>query len=187
MTREGAAPGMISALTRAALGASLVAVLSAGSLAAQEPAAPPPSSSEKSGARPEVHDLLPDLGRIGSEVGIVVGASWKPYAVGRGFAIGGFLDVPPPPPGLALRAQVYDQVPRPRALPPLLRGRPRHGGGDLQLLRQAITIEQAAQDAYTALISQIRTRDYLLSAAFILVDEVRHTTVWRRVLGLRIY
>ncbi len=56
-----------------------------------------------------------------------------------------------------------------------------------QLLRQAITIEQAAQDAYTAFISQIRTRDYLLSAAFILVDEVRHTTVWRRVLGLRIY
>ena len=56
-----------------------------------------------------------------------------------------------------------------------------------QLLRQAVAIEQAAQDAYLALISQIRTRDYLLSAAFILVDEVRHLTVWRRVLGLAIY
>jgi hypothetical protein len=59
-------------------------------------------------------------------------------------------------------------------------------GGDT-VLRQAVEIELLAQDAYTALISQIRTRDYLLSAAFILVDEVRHLTVWRRVLGLKIY
>lgn len=54
-------------------------------------------------------------------------------------------------------------------------------------IRQALEIEIAAQRAYTSLISQIRTKDYLLSAAFILVDEVRHMTVWRRVLGLRIY
>jgi len=54
-------------------------------------------------------------------------------------------------------------------------------------VRQALLIEVAAQEAYTALISQIDTRDYLLSAAFILVDEVRHMTVWRRVLGLKIY
>ena len=56
-----------------------------------------------------------------------------------------------------------------------------------RLIEQALEIEIAAQQAYTALISQIRTRDYLLSAAFILVDEVRHMTVWRRVLGLKIY
>src|SRR5262245_15752875 len=56
-----------------------------------------------------------------------------------------------------------------------------------QLLRQALSIELAAQHAYTALISQIRARDYLLSAAFVLVDEVRHATVWRRVLGITIY
>lgn len=55
------------------------------------------------------------------------------------------------------------------------------------LLRDAARVELAAQDAYTALISQIRTRDYLLSAAFILVDEVRHLTVWRRALGAPIY
>ncbi|MGE0455854.1 MAG: DUF4439 domain-containing protein [Vicinamibacteria bacterium] len=55
------------------------------------------------------------------------------------------------------------------------------------LLREAARVELAAQDAYTALISQIRTRDYLLSAAFILVDEVRHLTVWRRALGVPIY
>ena len=54
-------------------------------------------------------------------------------------------------------------------------------------IRQALEIEVAAQVAYTGLISQIRTDDYLLSAGFILVDEVRHMTVWRRVLGLNIY
>ena len=54
-------------------------------------------------------------------------------------------------------------------------------------IRQALLIEVAAQDAYAALISQIRTKDYLLSAAFILVDEIRHMTVWQRVLGLKIY
>ena len=54
-------------------------------------------------------------------------------------------------------------------------------------IRLALEIEVAAQLAYTGLIHRIGTRDYLLSAAFILVDEVRHMTVWRRVLGLPIY
>jgi hypothetical protein len=54
-------------------------------------------------------------------------------------------------------------------------------------VQQALEIEIAAQLAYTGLISQIRTDDYLLSAGFILIDEVRHMTVWRRVLGLKIY
>ena len=54
-------------------------------------------------------------------------------------------------------------------------------------IRAALRIEVAAQRAYATLISHIATRDYLLSAAFILVDEVRHMTVWRRVLGLRVY
>lgn len=55
------------------------------------------------------------------------------------------------------------------------------------MLRQALGIEIAAQQAYTALISQIRTKDYLLAASFVLVDEVRHMTVWQRALGARIY
>jgi hypothetical protein len=59
-------------------------------------------------------------------------------------------------------------------------------GGD-DMLRLAVDIELAAQKAYTALISQIRSGDYLLSAAFILIDEVRHLTVWRRSLGQPIY
>jgi rubrerythrin len=56
-----------------------------------------------------------------------------------------------------------------------------------RLIRKALMIELAAQRAYEALIGQIRAKDYLLSAAFILIDEVRHMTVWRRVLGLKIY
>jgi rubrerythrin len=55
------------------------------------------------------------------------------------------------------------------------------------VIRLALEIELAAQKAYTSLISQIRSSDYLLSAGFILIDEVRHLTVWRRVLGFRIY
>jgi hypothetical protein len=62
---------------------------------------------------------------------------------------------------------------------------PRHAGE--AFIRQALEVERAAQRAYSALVSQIGTRDYLLSAAFILVDEVRHITVWRRVLGMSIY
>lgn len=54
-------------------------------------------------------------------------------------------------------------------------------------VREALDVEVAAQRGYTGLISQIRANDYLLSAAFILVDEVRHSTVWQRVLGLKIY
>jgi rubrerythrin len=56
-----------------------------------------------------------------------------------------------------------------------------------QALRKALVVEVAAQSAYAALISRIRAKDYLLSAAFVLVDEVRHMTVWRRVLGISIY
>jgi hypothetical protein len=55
------------------------------------------------------------------------------------------------------------------------------------VIRQALRVEVAAQDAYAALIAQIREKDYLLSAGFILVDEVRHMTVWRHVLGMKVY
>jgi hypothetical protein len=72
----------------------------------------------------------------------------------------------------------------PTALPHYDLGR--FSSGD-DAIRRALEIEVAAQHAYQAVISQIRTKDYLLSAAFILVDEVRHMTVWQRVLGLRIY
>ena len=56
-----------------------------------------------------------------------------------------------------------------------------------RFIRVALEVEGAAQRAYSTLLSRIRSSDYLLSAGFILVDEVRHITVWRRVLGLSIY
>ena len=56
-----------------------------------------------------------------------------------------------------------------------------------RFIRYALEVEGAAQRAYSALLSRIRASDYLLTAGFILVDEVRHITVWRRVLGLSIY
>jgi rubrerythrin len=62
-----------------------------------------------------------------------------------------------------------------------------HAPAGDDFIRLALEIENAAQRAYTTLVSRIRTDDYLLSAAFILIDEVRHMTVWQRVLGLRIY
>lgn len=56
-----------------------------------------------------------------------------------------------------------------------------------RLLKEALTIELVAQDAYLRLIGNIRTSDYQLAAAFILVDEVRHATVWKRATGARLY
>lgn len=54
-------------------------------------------------------------------------------------------------------------------------------------IERLLQIEAAAEAAYLALISQIRTNDYLLTAAFIVVDEARHQTIWRRTLGYSIY
>jgi hypothetical protein len=63
-------------------------------LVAQEPTAPPPPPSARTGGGAMAPELLPDLGRIGSEAGILGGASWNPYEVGLGFHLGGFLNVP---------------------------------------------------------------------------------------------
>lgn len=90
MTRRGRALAWRRAPVRAAaLGLALSALADA-----QEPQASPPATSGKTGGVAEVHELLPDLGRIGSEAGLLGGASWNPYGVGRGFHLGGFLDLP---------------------------------------------------------------------------------------------
>ncbi len=80
--------------TRAALGAPAVVLVLAAGAVAQEPATPPPPTSAKTDGGGAPHELLPDLGHIGSEAGILGGASWNPYGVGRGFHLGGFLTVP---------------------------------------------------------------------------------------------
>ncbi|HET7293664.1 MAG TPA: hypothetical protein VFM88_14665 [Vicinamibacteria bacterium] len=74
--------------------APLAAVLLVAPARAQEPAGgPPPSGSrvEPGGAERE---LLPDIGKIGAEVGLLGGASWNPYEAGSGVVAGGFVDLP---------------------------------------------------------------------------------------------
>jgi opacity protein-like surface antigen len=61
---------------------------------AQAPTGPPPPTSTRPSAGLDVHELLPDIGRIGSEVGAFGGASFNPYDVGPGFDVGGFIDLP---------------------------------------------------------------------------------------------
>lgn len=62
--------------------------------AAQEPTGPPPPTSNRVESGAGVYELLPDLGKIGSQVGLVGGASWNPYETGQGFHAAGFVDLP---------------------------------------------------------------------------------------------
>lgn len=81
-------------LTRPARLLALAVLLGACPLFAQEPAGPPPAPSGRGDAGAHVHELLPDIGRIGAQVGLVLGASWNPYDAGQGFQAGGFIDLP---------------------------------------------------------------------------------------------
>ena len=63
-------------------------------LLAQEPAGPPPAPSGRGDAGSYVHELLPDIGRIGAQVGLIAGASWNPYDAGQGLQVGGYIDLP---------------------------------------------------------------------------------------------
>ena len=59
----------------------------------QEPASPPPASGHGT-AGAEYHELLPDIGRIGAQVGAALGPSWNPYGVGAGWQVAAFIDLP---------------------------------------------------------------------------------------------
>ena len=61
---------------------------------AQGPVGPPPPTSAKPDPGLDVHELLPDIGRIGAEVGVFAGASFNPYGAGTGVTGGGFIDLP---------------------------------------------------------------------------------------------
>ncbi|HXK10605.1 MAG TPA: hypothetical protein VMT70_13225 [Vicinamibacteria bacterium] len=85
----------VSALViRAARAATLSLCLAGASASGQEPKGPPPATSGKDGSGVEVHELLPDIGRIGAEVGAFGGVSFNPYGTGTGFEVGGFIDLP---------------------------------------------------------------------------------------------
>lgn len=75
-------------------GVAWVLVLAAFSMAAQEPEGPPPPSrSGASGAQPGL-ELLPELGRVGAQVGLSLGSAWFPFDAGRGWQGSGFIDLP---------------------------------------------------------------------------------------------
>jgi hypothetical protein len=61
---------------------------------AQDASGPPPPTTSGESAGPEVHELLPEIGLIGAEVGAVAGASWNPYEGGGGAFLAGFIDLP---------------------------------------------------------------------------------------------
>jgi hypothetical protein len=71
----------------------LLAVLPAAA-PAQEPSSPPPPAGGAGQRGPEVHELLPDIGRIGAQAGVMLGASWNPYDVGQGIQAAGYIDLP---------------------------------------------------------------------------------------------
>jgi hypothetical protein len=61
---------------------------------AQEPATPPPPAGGRGSAGTRYIELLPDIGRIGAQVGAALGPSWNPYGVGRGWQVTAFIDLP---------------------------------------------------------------------------------------------
>jgi hypothetical protein len=74
--------------------AALAAALLATPVLAQEPTGAPPASGTAVEPGGAVRELLPGIGKIGAEVGLVFGASWNPYETGSGVVGGGFVDLP---------------------------------------------------------------------------------------------
>jgi opacity protein-like surface antigen len=83
---------MTTARRRAAL--ALLSMLLPAAAAAQQPSGPPPPAGGGGDRGPEVHELLPDIGRIGAQAGVMVGASWNPYDIGQGIQAAGYIDLP---------------------------------------------------------------------------------------------
>jgi opacity protein-like surface antigen len=63
-------------------------------LGQEPPQGPPPPTSNTVELGPGVHELLPDVGKIGAQVGFAGGAAWSPYKAGTGYVAGGFIDLP---------------------------------------------------------------------------------------------
>jgi len=83
-----------SRATAVLLGAAFLCLGVAARGGAQEPTGPPPPSSTKKSAGPETYELLPELGKIGAQVGLLGAFASNPYEVGRGYAVGGYVDLP---------------------------------------------------------------------------------------------
>ena len=81
---------MVSSLT----GIAVAGLLLCPEVVAQTPAGPPPPTTTKSDAGLGVHELLPDIGRIGAEVGVFAGVAFVPFGAGTGAGGGGYIDLP---------------------------------------------------------------------------------------------
>jgi hypothetical protein len=75
-------------------GAAFVVMTCAVAVDAQEPSTPPPPAGGRGHEGTRYHELLPDIGRIGAQVGAAVGPSWNPYDVGGGWQVAAFIDLP---------------------------------------------------------------------------------------------
>jgi hypothetical protein len=82
------------ALTAVVLGGVVAPGGAARSAYAQEPSTPPPPAGGGGHAGGRYHELLPDIGRIGAQVGAAAGPSWNPYGAGSGWQVAGFIDLP---------------------------------------------------------------------------------------------
>jgi opacity protein-like surface antigen len=87
-------PDFMRTLRRRAAAVAWLAVLAPAAATAQQPTGAPPPAGGEGQRGPEVHELLPDIGRIGAQGGVMAGASWNPYDVGRGIQAAGYIDLP---------------------------------------------------------------------------------------------
>src|SRR5262245_10242921 len=70
-----------------------VALALGGGLAAQEPSGPPPASGTRAPGSATL-ELLPEIGKIGAQVGFLFGSAQQPYQAGSGFQGTGFIQLP---------------------------------------------------------------------------------------------
>jgi hypothetical protein len=80
-------------LRRGALGSLLILAVTV-SVRGQEAPGPPPAAGTAAAEGSDPLELLPDLGKIGAEVGALAGRSWNPYGTGGGYVLAGFIDLP---------------------------------------------------------------------------------------------
>jgi opacity protein-like surface antigen len=73
--------------------AALWLVLGSGARA-QEPSGPPPAPGPREPGSGPGLELLPEIGRIGAQVGLLAGTAWNPYDAGRGLQGAGYIRLP---------------------------------------------------------------------------------------------